>query len=239
MRGSVNDLFNWLLSIGVIDDHGNGRIFAVRTDTHPELLVKSRADGTPTDIRFPAGVAHVATRIMRFQHNYGDMVNAQLEREGKEPGFVPRLKWEIRDKKTGKRRSPFVRLNPIAGIYMDGENPTNPKNGTMYLSTRSDFDGVVIDGRIQSIVRTSREAWYDLATGLEITGEELQDLKDNFLEKSPAMLAKASASAKAHQGTDTEIPWRDFKTGGIVEVHAECDTFAVVPSPLAIDGIPA
>ena len=176
---------NLVQLLGILEQQKGTVFVGIVAETEPKMLKKSRADGTPTGERFPTGVHRINQNTFMLGTNYESNVQAQREREGHDnpQGFQAEGLWNGKGHRLGR----FLVVH-------------EEKEGQFYFRTRPSANQ-------QGHPVTIREKW--LKPGQqeqEITGDELIDLKENFLpKKGPAR----------KQEIDKEIPYRPYKIEGI------------------------
>lgn len=182
---------NLVQLLDILDQQKGTVIVGIVARTAPDMVKKSRADGTPTNERFPSGVNRINQNTFMLGTNYESNVQAQREREGHDDpqGFQAEPLWG------GKGH----RLGRFLVVHED-------KEGQFYFRTRPSANQ-------QGYPTTIREKWLKPAfqnqPEQEITGDELTDLKENFLQKK--------GPAKK-QELEKEIPYRPYKIEGILTI---------------------
>jgi hypothetical protein len=204
--------------MGILEAHRGALILSARMRTRPDLLKKSRADGTPTEMRYPEGVERIAYGRFMVATNYEANVQAQRERENhpSPDQFEAGPMWPIKcpvckgenpncdcchgEGKVGMGRQ----LGRFLVVHVR-------KPGMFYLRCRPQADD---HGKPVKI----RDEWLRTDNGDHLSDEELDDLRTNFL--------KASGNNRK-QELDREIPYRAYDVETIESVTVGGVTYEI------------
>jgi hypothetical protein len=184
--------------LAILDQYRGTVIVSAVTRTEPRLLAKSRLDGTPTADRWPHGVEKLCLGRFILANRYQENVRAQRRREGhpKPEAFRAGKLWRGHGRRIGR----FLARH-------DGRD-------RWYIVARPQSDE---QGRPVRIW----ERWIDLATGQDVTGEELEELGRDWL--------RDAANAAGRQGVRRTIPYRTYHVESIRTVTLAGTVYAVVP----------
>jgi len=180
--------------IEILDARKGAMIVSMVTDTKPKLLAKSRATSEPTSERYPEGIGRLAFGRHMLATNYEANVQAQREREehADPQEFKVEGLWKSKAHPEGAGR----RFGRFLVIHVD-------KPGVFYFRTRPDSDE---HGRPVKI----RDRWMRKHDNSEVEGDELDDLKENYLSSKP--------NGQSKQQLAREIPYRACEVANVKSI---------------------
>jgi hypothetical protein len=179
--------------IEILGRYNGSAIVVAVTRTQPRLLVKSRADGTPTADKYPHGVEKLTRQQMLLANCYEDNVVQQRRREGhpRPRAFKASALWRGKGSRLGKF---LVR-------HVDDDR--------LYLRARPKSDDLGQPVRLW-------ERWIDLGSGCDLTGEALEELKTFYLRDVPSANRKQQLNCPVPYRTYHVISIDSIKVGGEV-----------------------
>ena len=182
--------------VGILEQHRGAAIVTAVTRTEPRLLAKSRKDKSPTAARYSHGVEKLCLTRLILANRYQDNVRAQRRREGhpKPEAFRASKLWRGRGRRVGR----------FLAVHVEHDR--------IYLVARPQADELGQPVRIW-------ERWINLATGKDIEGEELEELKRDYLRDLP--------SSNAKQEVVRRIPYRCYQVESVHSVTVNGQVFAL------------
>lgn len=172
--------------VRLLDRHPGAAIVTMVVRTEPRLLVKSRLDGTPTPERFPHGIEKLGLGRFMLANRYQANVREQRRREAhpRPRAFRSGKLWSGHGERIGR----FL--------------ARHTEHDRLYLVARPQSDSYGNPAKLW-------ERWIDLARGCDLAGDELDDVKQNYLRDLPAESKK--------QELRRRIPYRTYH---VVSVHS-------------------
>jgi hypothetical protein len=184
--------------VAILRQHPGAAIITAVTRTQPRLLAKSRADGTPTADRYPHGIEKLALARLMVATRYATNVRAQRRRE-RHPApdaFTASPLW------AGHGH----RLNEYLVAHVDGDR--------LYLRARPQTDAAGNHVKLW-------ERWIDLARGVDLTPDELEILRRDYLRDRPA----ANRKQQLHRA----VPYQTYHLVSVLSVTVAGKVYALAP----------
>lgn len=179
-----------------LETHAGAVIISMTTRTEPRLLAKSRRTREPTEERYSQGVEKLCRGLFMLANRYRDNVRSQRRREGHASpnGFRSDKLWAGKGERLGR----FL--------------ARHKETGKLYVVARPASDEHGYPVRIW-------QRWIDLATGRDIAGEELLELRRDWLADRPAENHKQQLARR--------IPYRTYQVLSIHSVTFAGETYKV------------
>jgi len=168
----------------LLDAHCGAVIVSLTARTEPKLLMRSRRDPAVVG-RYPEGIEKLVRGSFMLANRYRDNVRAQRRREGhpKPESFRTGKLWAGHGERVGRFIARHV------------------ESGRLYVVARPASDEHGYPVRIW-------QRWIDLATGRDIAGDELVELRRDWLANPPTISHK--------QQLARQIPYRTYH---LVSIH--------------------
>lgn len=168
----------------LLETHCGAVIVTMTTRTEPRLLVRSRT--TQQVRRYPQGVEKLCHGRFMLANRYRDNVRAQRRREAhpRPESFRAGKLWNGKGERLGRFLARHV------------------ETGALYVVARPASDEQGYPVRIW-------QRWIDLATGRNIEGEELLELRRDWLAHRPALNEKQQLARR--------IPYRTYQ---VISIHS-------------------
>ena len=178
----------------LLDAHCGAVIVAMTARTEPKLLMRSRA--TQEVGRYPHGLEKLCRGRFMLANRYRDNVRAQRRREGhaRPESFRSGKLWAGKGERIGR----FI--------------ARHTDTGALYVVARPASDEHGYPVRIY-------QRWIDLATGRDVTGDELVELQRDWLADPPRITHK--------QQLARQVPYRTYHVQSIHAITFGGETYKV------------